>query len=189
MGELRYRYFVTALIGALLVGLAWGAITQWSPKDSAEVASWVQAFGGIVAVFFAATMPYFHIRDVEGRKRSSQLRVMEGLAKRVIFLLDELRPAIVDDAEALGYIHGGVTAEWDDIGRLLDTFPIWDLADHDLATQIALLRGALRSGRDMAHGVPLDAGEDVDEAVLNWNGCRFTVCVALDEIQRALNRR
>lgn len=50
MSELKYRYYVTTLVSIAITILFGWLLSLWNPKDSAEVASWVQAIGSILAI-------------------------------------------------------------------------------------------------------------------------------------------
>jgi hypothetical protein len=86
------------------------------------------------------------------------------------------------------YMHLGVTGEWTELRAMLASFPLWDVVQQDLATQIGHLRHAVTVGHSIAETIPPgDIGDpnfDIDRSHIE--GGRILANDARDAIAKLL---
>jgi len=110
------------------------------------LAAWVQAVGSVFAATAAASLPFIHGYLTEKRETKVRLAALFALAQQSVILLEDLAEAMKTESGMRDYMHLGVTGEWTELRAMLASFPLWDVVQQDLATQIGHLRHAVTVG-------------------------------------------
>ncbi|AOY90536.1 hypothetical protein BKK79_00855 [Cupriavidus sp. USMAA2-4] len=136
MDELRYRYFVTLLLVLGLVAVVCWAFAHWTPKDSSEVATWVQAIGAIIGIGIAIAVPAWQHRMAE-RRREGERREEKWRVLRLVALLAERAKSRTEDIGTTRSREGFVEtptmrasqrADLEEILSALDQVPLTSIA-------------------------------------------------------------
>ncbi|MGO4151452.1 hypothetical protein [Cupriavidus sp. YAF13] len=183
MTEIRYRYYVVTLIAISVTALLGWLFSLWKPKDSAEVASWVQAVGSILAVAVAALIPFIHTRLMERRLQASRMESLRILANLAVHLMSDLRAAFATEVAMWNYTASRNLLDWDEAAGTLATFPVWDVADVDVVKYLGPIRDALRVCREIAHMLPLEVNSPAfGKAQLDVGGSLVSAQICADWI-------
>jgi hypothetical protein len=138
------------------------------------LAAWVQALGSIFAVTAAASLPFIHGYLNEKRETKVRLGALFELAQQSVVLLEDLAEAMKTESGMRDYMHLGVTGEWTELRAMLASFPLWDVVQQDLATQIGHLRHAVTVGHSIAETIPpgdiADPNFDIDRSHIEGGG-------------------
>ena len=138
------------------------------------LAAWVQALGSIFAVTAAASLPFIHGYLTEKRENKVRLAALFALAQQSVILLEDLAGAMKTESGMRDYMHLGVTGEWTELRAMLASFPLWDVVQQDLATQIGHLRHAVTVGHSIAETIPpgdiADPNFDIDRSHIEGGG-------------------
>jgi hypothetical protein len=152
------------------------------------LAAWVQAVGSIFAVTAAASLPFIHGYLTEKRETKVRLAALFALAQQSVTLLEDLAEAMKTESGMRDYMHLGVTGEWTELRAMLASFPLWDVVQQDLATQIGHLRHAVTVGHSIAETIPpgdiADSNFDIDRSHIE--GGRILAIDARDAIAKLL---
>ena len=162
-------YYVLGLVGGVIVGAIYRYV-HWSELKAADWAAWVQAVGGIVAIFAAFGVARYTIRSDQRRKaqedrvaKAADLLALHHIAAELqqMCLLTNFEKSNYSE----GTIYPNASGEFSAIVGILAKFPIVNIAAlGELESFLALRRTAIFCSNCFAK----DRGLKGDEFVLKY---------------------
>lgn len=197
MDELRYRYFVTGVLGAAVAVLIGWLFTLWRPKDSAEVANWVQAVGGVVTIAITLAIVFWQrhadvkAKRIEADRGAAELIVgLQHIAHELRQMCDLGRFQKVDAQKRV--IYPDTAVECNEIVAALRTLPLAAIAREGLTDHVFKLR---RIAARMSTIFDSDRDLDGEQFVIRYRNdldslkadCRI-LSIVFEEVVRGLSQ-
>lgn len=151
---LMTTYSIWAIWGFLILGsclwLIVGSLKYWGVMSN-EYASWVQAFGSVIAIIAAGAFPIWHdtLKQQREQRRIKELLFMAAV--RQVDMLERLYSVVAKANEDFGrasingYLQEGKHLRWSAHIDGLNAFPMAQLSPHDFEV-IGILKVAAAYG-------------------------------------------